>query len=131
MKKLFKKKKKLVLIQLPICFLAVSMIFGGSVSADIFPQNQYGAKFNQVSESKINIQAGAATGAFNFSYDFTIPPGRNNMQPNLSLSYSSQNSEGGIYGYGWSLSIPYIQRINKKGSEKMYTENDFFSSLGG
>ncbi len=35
-------------------------------------------------------------------------------------------------GYGWSLSIPYIQRINKTGSQTLYGPSPFFtSSLDG
>ena len=39
-----------------------------------------------------------------------IPPGRNGLQPDVTLDYNSQRTQDSIVGYGWQLSIPYIQR---------------------
>lgn len=44
------------------------------------------------------------TGAFTYSYPISAPPGRNGMQPNVSLSYSSQGAIYGGIAAGWSLS---------------------------
>jgi hypothetical protein len=41
-------------------------------------------------------------GAFNYGVPIWVPPGRNGMQPSLSLSYSS-NGRNGLLGVGWSL----------------------------
>ncbi|MCX6718450.1 MAG: FG-GAP-like repeat-containing protein [Candidatus Staskawiczbacteria bacterium] len=72
------------------------------------------------------------TGALNYSYPISIPPGRNNLQPDIALSYnSSQNEQAGIFGYGWELNIPYIQRLNKTGTDSLYSSNYFYSSLDG
>jgi RHS repeat-associated protein len=64
-----------------------------------------------------------------------IPPGRNNLQPDVSLAYnSSDNQLRNIFGEGWSVNIPYIERINKAGVDKLYstsTTNYFRSSLDG
>src|SRR5262245_21847215 len=69
------------------------------------------------------------TGAFTQRIQLDIPPGRSNVQPDLSLQYNSQNTADGIVGYGWSLSIPYIERVNKAGSENLYsTTNPYFTS---
>ena len=77
-------------------------------------------------------EADESTGALVYRYPFSLPPGRNGFQPELELSYNNQNAEeGSIFGYGWSLSIPYIERLNKHGAEQMYTRNDFSSSLSG
>ena len=46
-------------------------------------------------------------------------------------SYNSQNTQNDILGYGWSLNIPYIQRLNKTGSQDLYNANYFTSSLDG
>jgi virulence plasmid B protein len=72
------------------------------------------------------------SGAFRYSYPLTVPPGRKGLEPKLSLEYSNQSSENqSVFGYGWSDNIPYIQRINKAGSEKLYSRYDFVSSLDG
>ncbi|MFA5933696.1 MAG: FG-GAP-like repeat-containing protein [Candidatus Paceibacterota bacterium] len=75
-------------------------------------------------------EADQTTGALVYSYPIAIPSGRNGLQPDLGLTYNSQNmQEGSIFGSGWSVNIPQIERINRKGSEKLYTENYFSSSL--
>lgn len=57
------------------------------------------------------------------------------MQPNLSLVYNSENTQqGSIVGEGWSINIPYIERLNKSGVDNLYstsTLNYFSSSLDG
>lgn len=73
------------------------------------------------------------SGALTESIPLDIPPGRNGMQPKLSLDYNSQNTaQDSEVGYGWSLSIPYIERLNKTGSQNMYGPSAYFtSSLDG
>src|SRR5262249_22718480 len=34
----------------------------------------------------------------------------------------------GIVGYGWSLSIPYIERLNKIGTQDLYGNTPYFTS---
>src|SRR3989344_1678669 len=68
------------------------------------------------------------TGAFTYRIPFDIPPGRNELQPDVALEYNSQNTSDGIVGYGWSLSVPYIQRLNKTGSENLYGNTPYFTS---
>ncbi len=90
--------------------------------------------YNQMkaAEVKLNIGNSSMTGAFIFSYPIAVPPGRNGMQPDLKLIYNSQSgSESNVFGYGWDINIPYIERINRKGINKLYTENYFNSSLSG
>ena len=69
-----------------------------------------------------------STGAFTQQIPIDIPPGRNGLQPDVSLEYNSQRTQDIIVGYGWSLSIPYIQRLNKTGSQDLYTSNAYFTS---
>jgi len=73
------------------------------------------------------------SGALNYEYPLAIPQGRNGIQPDLKLTYNSQTGEDGTpFGYGWSANIPYIERINKKGSNQLYsttTPTYFLSSL--
>ncbi len=75
------------------------------------------------------------TGAAISDYPIVVPPGRNGMQPDLTLSYNSQSTEdGSVFGFGWSISIPYIERINKIGAKKFYSTTSpvfFNSSIDG
>src|SRR5262249_35968270 len=48
------------------------------------------------------------TGALTQHIPLDIPPGRNGLQPDVSLDYNSQRAQDSIVGYGWSLLIPYI-----------------------
>jgi len=34
-------------------------------------------------------------------------------------------------GYGWTITIPYIQRLNKTGSQNLYNQLYFNSSIDG
>ena len=68
------------------------------------------------------------TGAFTQRIPLDIPPGRNGLQPDVTLDYNSQRTQDGIVGYGWSLSIPYIERLNKTGSQDLYGNSSFFTS---
>ena len=75
------------------------------------------------------------TGALTYNYPISIPPGRNNLQPEIGLSYNSNsNEQDSIFGYGWTLNIPHIKRLNKSGSDKLYDPlavNYYYSSLDG
>lgn len=78
------------------------------------------------------IEPDQATGALVYSFPIEVPPGRNNLQPSLELTYNSQNFDNfNVFGYGWTISIPSIERVNKKDTEKLYAENFFSSSLSG
>lgn len=54
------------------------------------------------------------TGTGNFTVPITLPPGRNGLQPDLRLSYSTGNGNG-IFGLGWMLDIPGITRKTSHG----------------
>ncbi len=92
-------------------------------AVDHYRNNFETNKFAQVEESD---------GSLKFEVQITVPPGRNGMEPNLSLQYSSKNvTEASIIASGWSLNIPYIERVNKKGLNSMFTDDYFSSSLSG
>ncbi len=77
-------------------------------------------------------QSDQFSGGLSYDFPITIPPGRNGLQPDLKLQYASHvREEGSPFGYGWSVNIPYIQRLNKTGSDRLYTDNNFTSSLSG
>jgi len=101
---------------------------GAQTAPDLQPQTY--ATFNQ-GQVKIDNN----TGALNTTYPISIPPGRNGLQPDLDLVYNSQGTQqASIFGEGWSIGIPYIERLNKSGVENLYstsTLNYFTSSLDG
>lgn len=70
-----------------------------------------------------------STGSFEYDFPIPVPPGRNGIEPSLSLTYSSAFRDAGIFGYGWSINIPKIQRINRKGTEDLFSQTAFSSSL--
>ena len=72
-----------------------------------------------------------ANGTFSYKYPITVPPGRNGLQPSVNLAYSSQEKKDGIVGVAWSVDTPYIERVNKQGLERLYTDNNFRSSMDG
>src|SRR3989338_3489809 len=102
-------------------------------SPQMNPGEQSSAQQNSALKNQPKLpEADESTGALVSRYPIQVPPGRNGLQPQFELTYNSQNAEeGSLFGYGWSLSIPSIERQNKHGAEQMYTRNDFTSSLSG
>lgn len=49
------------------------------------------------------------TGTGNFSVPIAVPPGRNGLQPSLTLGYST-GSGNGPFGLGWNMSLPGVAR---------------------
>jgi RHS repeat-associated protein len=83
-------------------------------------------------QNTFKVKADEASGALTFEYPIELPEGRNGMIPNIGFTYNSQNTSNEyILGYGWTMSIPYIERVNKKGVDRLYVENYFTSSLSG
>jgi RHS repeat-associated protein len=86
----------------------------------------------QASQKSSPLKADESSGALHYDYPLETPPGRNGLQPDLKLSYNSQNQEeGSVFGYGWTINIPYIQRKNTHGTDKLYSGFDFTSALSG
>lgn len=87
---------------------------------------------NLFSYQSIAPQVDKNSGALTQKIKLDIPPGRKGLQPDVSLVYNSQRlQDDSIVGYGWSVSIPYIERMNKTGTNKLYTDNYFYSSVSG
>jgi hypothetical protein len=78
----------------------------------------------------------SATGAFQYGYPIRLPPGRNGVQPSVSLTYSSQ---AGIYGSiasGWTLAGVPIITLDTSGGILAYAgspgeEKIYKSSMAG
>jgi len=77
---------------------------------------------------KVNPPIGNNMGSAGLSYPIAIPPGRAGIQPNLALTYNSDNKNG-LCGMGWDLPLNYIGRSTKNGIPK-YTMNDIFEING-
>lgn len=73
-----------------------------------------------------------ATGALTFSIPIQVPAGRGGATPQLALNYNSQDTRTFTsIGRGWSLSIPEIKRVNVTGTQALFSDDVFESSLSG
>jgi YD repeat-containing protein len=89
-------------------------------------------KTSESSNSRVSSQVDDLTGSLVYEYPIIVPPGRNKMTPGLALTYNSANSvDDSVIGSGWDFNIPSIERINRKGTNNLYTENYFHSSFDG
>lgn len=110
----------------------VAMTSGLSGGTSIAPNKLPDRAGAMAQLNQVVPQADSSTGALTYTYPITVPPGRNGMQPNLTLSYNNQAfQQNGPFGYGWSINIPYISRLNKTGTDTFYSSNAFASSLSG
>jgi RHS repeat-associated protein len=79
-----------------------------------------------------NLSSGTGT----FSVPIALPPGRNGVQPSLTLAYSTSAGNGAL-GIGWSLAVPFISRQTDKGLPRYvdrpswHAEEDTFMYNGG
>ena len=95
------------------------------------PDPEYGDERAPRSRQPL-IEPDQLDGSLRYLHPLVIPPGRNGMQPDLALVYSSRPDEQiSPFGYGWSINIPYIERINRRGVDKLYNEYNFYSTLDG
>ncbi|WP_346294113.1 SpvB/TcaC N-terminal domain-containing protein [Sphaerothrix gracilis] len=62
-------------------------------------------------------------GTGNFTVPIALPPGRNSLQPQLGLVYSTGNGNG-PFGLGWGLSIPGVMRKTAKGLPRYRDRSD-------
>lgn len=91
-----------------------------------------GKEISSIIPNSKQVSVNQNDGSLSYVYEFIIPPGRNDLTPDISLSYNSnERKNNSIVGYGWSIDIPYIERINKTGSDNLYTDNTFSSSIDG
>lgn len=98
-------------------------------------------------DSRLNANSGNATplstsplqsgvdvtiGAVLLEIPIEAPPGRNDMAPELMLSYSSATSQNGIAGYGWSIPLGLVERLGTDQGVPRYDATDeFYLSDGG
>lgn len=133
------KKRALIVSALLVSVQALSPLGTIAVYAASTVSNDVGssASLDPVGNKATRLQTQGSSGvdqssgALTYSYPLSLPEGRGGMSPKLSLSYNSQNNDSGSFGYGWVMSIPYIERTAKTGSDKLYTNPAFVSSLHG
>jgi len=106
-----------------------------TTSAMAASSSSSGSSAGQVSPtsiSHITVDVDQASGALNYNYNLTLPAGRNAMTPTVNISYNSEDKNNAtVLGLGWALSIPKIERVNKRGTDILYSNQDFRSSLSG
>ena len=100
--------------------------------SDSSPESQSGIEIPSISLPKgggairgigEKFAANPVTGTGSMSIPIATSPGRGNFGPQLSLSYDS-GSGNGLFGFGWSLSLPSITRKTDKGLPKYQDENE-------
>lgn len=69
------------------------------------------------------------SGTGNFSVPIAVPSGRNGLQPELTLGYSSGNGNG-FFGLGWAMSIPGVSRKTSLGVPQYDDDKDIFVLSG-
>ncbi len=129
----FIRKQKFLSAHLALLMI-VSMLVPSIVLAEDTDNFRYSR--DAVDSKQFAEPDNVPNGAFTYNVPVVVPPGRSGIQPNLQLGYSSApDREGSIFGYGWSLNIPYIERVSKMGVDNLYnqdpTHSFFYSSLSG
>lgn len=82
--------------------------------------------------SYLRAEVDESSGTFRYSVPIELPPGRNGLTPQLSLLYRSDTyKSNGPLGYGWALSIPYIDRTHRSGEALLIWNDSFTSSMDG
>ena len=97
--------------------------FNGKIDNSIIASLDYQSELIDPDEREINVNLPVGStlgeanvtpsGAFTYNIPIYCSPGTNGMQPNVSLSYNSQSTNG-ILGWGWSLGgLSAITRTGK------------------
>lgn len=102
------------------------------VSSSVITPIRSLTEVGEVNKRRLTTEVDSVTGSMVYRYDIVVPPGRNDMTPNVALVYnSSEANRESVIGSGWEISIPTIQRINKVGVNYLYSETHFVSSMDG
>jgi hypothetical protein len=108
-------------------FAAPQAVSGGDIQNALETVGTKANRLKTVGSSGVD----ESSGAFTYSYPFSLPKGLLGLEPSITLAYNSQSTENSIIGYGWNMAVPYIERTAKYGVDKIFTKNDYVSSLGG
>ncbi|HUH01462.1 MAG TPA: RHS repeat-associated core domain-containing protein [Kofleriaceae bacterium] len=97
-----------------IALLVAEMVFAypGDVMQNAGPSSAPARPDRSVSGDGASV---SASGAAAYGIPITVPPGRQGMQPDLALGYSSAGAVRGGVAAGWSLGIPTIEVDTSQG----------------
>jgi hypothetical protein len=84
---------------------------GSSFSAPSISLPRGGGAIRGIGEK---FGANPVTGTGSMMVPVPVSPGRSGFGPQLAISYDS-GSGNGVFGYGWSLSLPSVTRKTEKG----------------
>ncbi len=120
--------KNLILMGILIGCVGVNNVFSAPVFYDYSTTGSSGVTIDSPNKPKSE----GNTGSLQYNYKLKVPEGRNGMTPDISVNYNSQNENNQNWvGFGFDLSLPYIQRVNKNGIIKLYTDENFTSNTYG
>jgi len=116
--------------------IALEDVGGGTLDEEtnISYQQEQSAYNNFKKEAGLSgsLRVDNFSGAAVYNLALEIPKGRNGFQPQLNLYYNSHDKSGGSWvGLGWSLDLGYIVRSSRKGTNNLYTDNEYTLFLNG
>lgn len=76
-----------------------------------------------------NVSVNGNMGQMSYNVSIDVPAGFPGVTPSLSLNYSSGGGNTAL-GIGWSMDLPYIERMTSKGLPE-YVDSDRFVADGG
>lgn len=129
---IMRQGRAIALIVVDVLFISIFFLVSASPALAVDPDPLRYQSFWGERHGASIIDPTESSGGFETRYEIQVPPGRLGMQPDLSLIYNSWgNDNTSPFGYGWNVSIPFIERISKKGTNELYTSGLFSSSLDG
>ncbi|HLG18650.1 MAG TPA: SpvB/TcaC N-terminal domain-containing protein, partial [Bdellovibrionota bacterium] len=72
------------------------------------------------------FQTNLFTGSTSYSIPIDVPSGKDGMQPQLGLTYSSEGGRSWV-GYGWALGVGEIIRKGANGSVAQFNDTDEYA----
>jgi hypothetical protein len=125
---------KLLKMAIMIIF-AIGLLFTASFAYDIDPHYKFSGVKSPDSPYKNTwgaFQTDLFSGSFSYEYKIAVPPGTNELTPEVSLNYNSHSAKGkaGWVGAGWDIPLSYIQR-NIQYTRKDTSDDTFELYLNG
>src|SRR5688572_2822566 len=103
-------RKRLVLLAF-LSSLLFAICFVSADTYNYFFEDSF-VKEQEKLDVKSNLLVDSFTGAAVYTYPLDLPPGTNDLKPNINLIYNSHSTgeNPGILGKGWDISSSYVQR---------------------